>query len=72
MGGVVYGIVEFFSLLEQRYVSEHGLPQRINIVPHEKFTNCDVSWVFGSKSGRGVVACGMVWTFVQIHHPCRW
>ena len=46
--------------LELTHVSEHGLPQRTKIMSHPFFTNCNVSRVFGSKSGCGVVACGMV------------
>ena len=58
--------------LEQTYVSEHGPPQRTKCLSHQLLTNCDVSRVFGSKSGCGAVASGMVWVFAQLHHPCRW
>ena len=51
--------------------SENGLPQRTKFLSHPLFTNCDVSRVFGSKSGCGVVACGMLRIFVQMCNPCR-
>ena len=76
MGGVVYGIVEIIfqrnhpgtNIFQYICFSENGLPQSTKFLSHQLFTNCDVSRVFGSKSGCGVVACGMVLTFVQMHH----
>ena len=68
----MYGIVENSFPEEEspwnKHFSENGLPQRTKFLSHQVVTNCDVSRVFGSKSGCGVVACGMVLTFVQMHH----
>ena len=84
MGGVVYGIVEIIfqrnhpgtNIFQYICFSENGLPQSTKFLSHQLFTNCDVSRVFGSKSGCGVVACGMVWILARCailaEGKCHW